>query len=256
MKKVIPTTWLKAITTLYFLLITLFTSSAQQGNWEIGIGLRPLNLKDEPYSLILKRHFTPQFALRLGLGCLYNERDKFVEYIHPYLEGDYNFNYEYNQVEKKFYSSSFIGLQYLGSKRSNVNKKSLFDWYLFSDLIIKYNVQKTEIPNGVLYIKPLLKPGDQFYITSFGETYTLVLGVRQGIGIQYTLDKNTTLGLEGGIYYENNMSSIKKNSYHYSREGMPTYEESSIVVNYLPKRTKNYQWQSSLITLISFQHYF
>ena len=152
MKKVIPTTWLKAITTLYFLMIIIFTSSAQQGNWEIGIGLRPLNLKYEPYSLNAKWHFNNRFALRFGLGAIYNEQDEFNSYQYFYYrisDTTHKFAYEYTQVEKNFYANFFVGIQYWVTRKLSIALESGAYYTKVFSRVQKYTYEigRTEPPN-------------------------------------------------------------------------------------------------------------
>lgn len=255
MKKVIPTTWLKAITTLHFLMIIIFTSSAQESNWEIGIGLRPLNLEDDPYSLILKRHFTPHFALRFGLGGGYREKSSFVEYLHPYVDTIHQFTYQYTRVDKNFYISSFLGIQYFGSTHLNTSKQSFFDWYLFSDLMLSYKMQKAEIPDGIFYLKPLLRPGDDFFIVDLDNRKEMIVGIRQGIGIKYILDRNTIIGIEAGANYELANANVNKMDFHASREGVEESFTSSTTI-YALQKARNYRWGFSPVTLISVHHSF
>lgn len=255
MKKVTATTWLKAISMLYFLLITIFTSNAQQRNWELGIGLRPMNLEDDPYSLILKQHVTPHFAWRLGVGGGYSEKSRFVEYWYSYLDPAYHFTYEYTRVDKKFYVGSFLGVQYLGFKHMDVSKQSFFDWYLLSDLTIKYHMQKTELPNGIFYNRLSLQEGDRFFIVELDNKKEMILGIRQGLGIKYTLSRNTTVNIEAGAHYEWVSAKVNKNDFHVFREWNEENNSISSTI-YAVRKTRNYRWGFSPVTLISLHHRF
>jgi len=259
MKKVIPMTWLKAITTLYFLMISLFTSSAQQGNWEIGIGLRPLNLKDEPYSLNAKWHFTNRFALRLGLGVLYNEHDEFITYQHPYLaiyDTIHKFAYEYTRVEKNFYTNFFVGVQYLGTK--NLGRPHDFDWYLMSDFLLKYRREEIDLPKGIYHPGyTVLRRGEIFTTAVYGTNKDFIIGLRQGIGIQYWVNRNLSIVLESGAYYAKVFSTEQKYTFGKGRTE-PPYEDGTPFTStmYAPQKSKDYQWGISPVMFLSFNHHF
>jgi len=261
MKKVIPMTWLKAITTLYFLLISLFTSSAQQGNWEIGIGLRPLNLRDEPYSLNAKWHFTNRFALRLGLGVLYNEHDEFVSYLHPYYVIDdttHKFAYEYTKVEKNFYANFFVGVQYLGTKIKNLGKPHDLDWYVMSDFFLKYRREEIDLPEGIYYPGyTILRRGELFTTAVFGTNKDFIIGIRQGIGIQYWVNRSLTITLEGGGHYAKVFSSAQKNTFETGRTE-PPYEDGTSFgsARYAIQKSKDYQWGINPVMFLSFNYHF
>jgi len=261
MKKVIPTTWLKAIITLYFLLITLFTSSAQQGNWEIGIGLRPLNLKDEPYNLSVKKRFSSNFTLRLGLGVLYNEHSEFISYTHPYIvisDTTHMFSYEYTKVEKKLYANFFVGVQYLGTKFKNLDRPHDFDWYVMSDFLLKYRREEIDLPKGIYYPGySSLRRGELFTTAVFGTNKDFIIGLRQGIGIQYWVNRNLSIVLESGAYYAKVFSSVQKYTYETGRTEPPHEDGTPFgFTTYVPQKSKNDQWGISPVMFLSFNHHF
>jgi hypothetical protein len=205
MKKVTPKTSLKAITTLYFLLITLFTSSAQQGNWEIGIGLRPLNLKDEPYTIILKKHLSSKIGLRFGLSGMYSSSSEHFEYTHPYFDTIHSFSYRYTLIDTKMYLSTSLGIQYRIGKR---NPNSRFFWYGASDAYVKYHLEKPDVPDGVYFPIVMMRLGDYIVAADYDQRKTLAVGGRQGLGLQYFINTIFSVSLEGGFFYQASFSKV------------------------------------------------
>ncbi|WP_421796355.1 hypothetical protein [Haliscomenobacter sp.] len=252
MKKVIPTTWLKAITTLYFLMIIIFTSNAQQGNWEIGIGLRPLNLKDEPYTLMLKKHISPRVGLRFGLSAMYNSSSEHFRYIHPYYDTLYSFFIKYTLVDTKLYTSTWFGLQYqIGRKNSN----SRFFWYGASDAFIKYRWEYPHLQKGVDYINSTLRPGDYIVATTYDQRKTLAVGFRQSFGVQYFLNSSFSVATEAGFYYET--SFTKTTNFLFGALNSPSIGGLGFIVGpSSPRNDEDFQLGFSPVMQFSFNYHF
>lgn len=245
MKKVISTTGLKAIPTLCFLLITVFTSNAQQGDWELGVGLRPLNLKDEPYAIILKKHLSPRVGLRFGMSGMYRSRSEHFGYDHLYNDTIHSFSYKYNLMNKDLYVSTSMGIQYRFGKK---NPNARFIWYGTSDFYFKYRLEKPDL-GRIYFTSTILRPGDFFIAADFNQRKSIITGVRQGVGIQYFLDNFLSVSLEGGFFYEASFSKETQFVYAQSSEGYHVLR--SALRNY-----KDFQLGFSPIMLLSFNYHF
>ena len=250
-------TWQYAVFYFVLSIITTIPSFAQDSKWEIGIGLRPLNLQDDPYTIIVKRHLSPRVGLRLGLSSIFEEKDKYIEYIHPYHDDIHTFSYEYTRVEKKLYANSFLGIQYNLSKHVTQMKQNHIYCYALSDFSFKYQLERVDIPKGIYHPRSNLQPGDVFLTAVYGNTKTFILGLRQGLGIYYYLNSSISLALEGSIYYEIITSTEYKNTFEYSRSAPPLEDRQAFgSTKYLPKRINNYRWGFSPLTFLSIHHKF
>lgn len=252
MKKVIPTTWLKAITILYFLLISLFTSIAQQSNWEIGIGLRPLNLKDEPYTIMLKKHISPRVGLRFGLSGMYNSSSQHFTYIHPYYDTIHSFYYKYTLVDTKLYASTWLGIQYqIGQKNSN----SRLFWYGASDGFVKYRLEHPDIPDGVHFLNRKLRLGDYILVTTYDQRRTFALGFRQSLGVRYFLNSSFSVATEAGAYYET--SFTKTTNFLFAGLHAESIGGDGVIAGaYAPRNYQDFQLGFSPVMQVSFNYHF
>jgi hypothetical protein len=251
MKKVIPTTWLKAITTLHFLMIIIFTSSAQESNWEIGIGLRPLNLKDEPYTIMLKKHISPRVGLRFGFSGMHSSNSEHFEYTHPYFDTIHSFSYRYTLIETRMYLSTSVGVQYRVGKR---NPNSRFFGYGASDAYVKYHLEKPDIPNGVYFPIIMMRPGDYIVAADYDQRKTLVVGGRQSVGFQYFLNNTFSVSVEGGFFYEASFSKVN----HFLFAGLydETIENGIIAGPGTLRKYKDFQLGFSPVMQLSFNYHF
>jgi hypothetical protein len=186
----------KGIYACVFLIFTTTLSFSQNSKWEFGVGLRPLTLKEEPYSLMVKRFLSRGVAVRFGFGALYSEKESHhSDYHYNSFVEDYIFNYEYTQIDKNLYTSAFLGIQY-GKRKNN------FYWYGATDFSFRYTAEIASSPNGITVKYQNLQPGDYLKIPNQLQDKNSVIGIRQNIGIQYYFNTNVSVSLEGGIYFE------------------------------------------------------
>lgn len=205
MQKLSKKTGLLAYYILFLLISNPFTAQAQQSKWELGIGLRPLDLEDEPYTIMLKKHISPRVGLRFGFSGMYKSSSEHFFYIHPYYNSLYSFSYEYTLIEHKIHASTWVGLQYqIGRKNSN----SKFFWYGASDVFFKYRLEYPYVPKGVRYLNFDLRPGDYVVALDADQRRTLGVGFRQSCGVRYFLNGSFSVSTEASFYYE--ISHTKK----------------------------------------------
>ena len=242
------------------LLVITFTvpSFAQYGKWEVGVGLRPLNLKDEPYNFILKKHLSSRIALRFGAGVIYNEKSSAHYFFRTYFYPDtiHRLAYEYNQVNKNLYASSFLGIQYGQKFDGSFARKHSFYFYGATDFIFKYEMEKAEIPYlSFFLIQPVLKPSEYYVVANLGQTKALSLGVRQSIGFQFFLSNSISLSIEGSFQYF--ATSLRKNENYSWIQHINNDQPGAIGFTILaPRKDHVYQFNMSPLTFLTISHHF
>ena len=184
---------------LTFLLMFITTFSfSQNNNWEIGISLRPLTLKEDPYSFIVKKFISRNNALRFGASFMYKQKNDYSEYIHPYnIQDSFDYKHFYMRTDKELNATCFVGIQY-GKRKNN------FYWYGASDFSFRYTANVTDIPSfsaGGIGPKGI-RPGDFFTVAAFDNEKMFGLGIHQSIGIQYFINNNVSVAIEGGLFFE------------------------------------------------------
>ncbi len=192
----------KGIYGILFLLCFTSALFAQDRNWEIGIGVRPLHLKEDPYSFIAKKFLSRNTALRFGASFYYNQKNNYVEYIHPYTNQDiFGYQHFYTQTDKKLNATCFLGFQY--GKRNN-----RFYSYGATDVSLRYKMVDTDIPSFSFNVASQspgyinIKPGDFFTVASFSKDKVIGFTVHQSFGIQFSINTTMSLALEGGLSLE------------------------------------------------------
>jgi hypothetical protein len=250
---------LKVALCTVLLVITFTVSSfAQYGKWEVGVGLRPLNLKDEPYNFILKNHLSSRIALRFGVGVMYNEKSSEHYFSRTYFYPDttHHLAYEFKQVDKNFYASSFLGIQYGQKFDGTFARKHGFYFYGATDFIFKYEMGKSEIPYlSFFLIQPILKPSEYYEVGNLEQTKALSLGVRQSIGFQFFLSNSISLSVEGSIQYLS--TSIRKNESYSWIQHISNDQPGAIGFTILAPRTDRvYQFTMSPLTFLTLCHHF
>ncbi len=240
-----------ACSTVLLVIIFTVSSFAQYGKWEIGVGLRPLNLKDEPYNFILKKHLSSRIALRFGAGVLYNEKSSAHYYFRPYADSIHVFIYDYKKIDKNLYASSFLGIQYGQKFDGSFAQKNSFYFYGATDFILKYQMEKSEIPI-VHYQAQKLKPNEFFIVATFGQSRGLALGIRQSIGFQFFLSNTISLSIEGSFQYT--ASRITTNEYYYSAEQIDFFTSGYTIL--VPRKDYVYQFNMSPLTFLTLSHHF
>jgi hypothetical protein len=247
----IATPSVKGIYTVLFCMLFTSTLFSQDHNWEIGVGLRPLTWNEDPYSFIAKKYLSRNTALRFGASFLYKQKDDYTEYIHPYPEDSFSYRSFYTRTDKKLNASAFIGFQY-------GKKKNTFYWYGATDFSARFN-KNTPIVNGIYGdFRPFIngiRPGDLFIYGPFFKDKILGVGIRQNFGIQYFINTNISVSIEGGACFER---------YYLRRSGFMQYTMASLksdalhtgVQFYQPKELWQYDFHVSLLSFLIFFYHF
>jgi hypothetical protein len=211
MKKLFSTpSVFRGIYACVFLIFNTTLSYSQNSQWEFGVGLRPLTLKEEPYSLILKRHLSRHTALRFGASVIFTKQNEKYANDVPFADTPYVFRYNYELVDRKFFGTAFIGFQY-GKRKNNLY------WYGATDFSFKYKIDGKYFPKEEFYVSdrsPILPSGGLVVWADFDDTKTINYGVRQSFGLQYFINQNVSVSIESSVFYEIN-STKRKNYQHY-----------------------------------------
>ncbi len=251
----------KGIYTALFILILTTCVSAQielKDNaaavpfykWEIGINLNILRLKDDPYSIVIKRHISKHIALRLGFSLIYNTVEQFHLYDHPYTDTIHFVIYNYRSRIKKMAINSFIGAQY------GIKKKNWY-WYMATDGLFKYGREKNEVFDLNIAVA-IPAPYHSFEAGSLGGTKIMGLGVRQSLGFQYFITKNFSFGAEGSFLFEADRLTANDIFQYIISDGTTatTYTHSFVYSIYPTLKYWNYNLRLSPIALVSFNYHF
>ncbi len=186
---------LKGFFTVFLLILATTHVKSQYQKWEFGVGLRPLTLKEEPYSLMMKRFLSKGVALRFGLSAMYSEKEtNHSGYHFDHGDSNYEFTYEYKLVDKNLYTTAFAGIQY-GKRKHD------FYWYGATDFSFKYKSENSFVPS-ILYRTNNVRVGDFLQIENYHQDKTIVLSVRQSVGIQYHINNRISVVLEGGAFFD------------------------------------------------------
>lgn len=183
--------------------LIFFTASAfsQSNKWEFGVGLRPLTMKEDPYSFILKKYLSNKVAFRLGASFIYNKNSQNIYYqsVNP----TYSLSYHYIRINKNMYINSFVGLQY-GKKLKKLTSIFL---YGATDILGSYTTENGYLGgDGFVHygntVKVKLLPNQIIETAFFPSLKTIKFSIRQSIGIQYFITSSYSISIEGGVFYE------------------------------------------------------
>ncbi len=237
----------------YGILFPLFFASAlfaQDRNWEIGIGVRPLQLKEDPYSFVAKKYLLRSTALRFGASFYYNQKNNYVEYIHPYTEDIFIYEHFYTQTDKKLNATCFLGFQY--GKRNN-----RFYSYGATDVSLRYKATNTDIPvfSAGSHSGKSIRPNDFFTVASFSNDKVIGFTVHQSFGLQFSINANMSLAVEGGLSLERYYLD-RYNFRYYATTVLDTASNDYAFVSgrqFYPLRKKwLYDFNTSLLTFLIF----
>lgn len=233
LRHVTPSVFKGIYTVILTILMTVSLLSQNTKKWEIGIGLHPLTLKETPYSFIAKKTISRSVSLRMGLSFIYNQDTKSVLYNSPNLKN--RLYYDYLQLNKNMYAQCFAGIQY-GKKVKNI--------YLYSatDIFGGYRMEKSIIPNGIHYYNDYQLVPNQFIETAFlPNSKMLRYGVTQNLGIQYFINSNYSISVEGGVIYERHRLRSNDNKF-----AIQSDENASISYSYGFFEDKSNFWNYSI----------
>jgi hypothetical protein len=234
---------------VFLIFITTFSFS-QNSKWEFGVGLRPLTLSEDPYSLILRKFISQNAAVRLGVSFIYKEKNDFVEYIHPYISDSFSYKHFYDRKDKNLHTALTVGIQY--GKRKNG-----FYWYGATDISLRYDAVTPEIP--VFNAGNIIKSGDFFTVASFAEEKTFGLGVRQSLGLQYYINSSISMSIEGGLFLERYYLKRYKFLYYATTEIDTATNIKGLVSGrqYYPlEELWLYNFNVSPLTILTFNYHF
>ena len=247
-------------TALFILILTspIFAQIEIKGNidadffhkWELGINLNILTLKDDPYSIVIKRHISKNIALRLGFSLIYNTVEQFHWYGNPYIDTIHFVIYNYKSRIKSMAINSFIGAQY------GIKKKNWY-WYMATDGLFKYGREKNEAFDLNISVA-IPAPYQSFEAGSLGGTKIMGLGVRQSLGFQYFITKNFSVGAEGSFLFEADRLTANDIFQYITSDGTNRigYTHSFVYSIYPTLKYWNYNLRLSPIALVSFNYHF
>ncbi len=230
---VTPSVFRGIYTVIFTFLMTVSLLSQNSKKWEIGIGLHPLTLKETPYSFIAKKYISRSVSLRMGLSVIYNQDTKSILYNSPNLKN--RLYYDYLQLNKNMYVQCFAGFQY-GKKVKSI--------YLYSatDIFGGYRMEKSIIPNGINYYNDYQLVPNQFIETAFLPNRKILrYGVAQNLGIQYFINSNYSISVEGGVIYERHRLRSNDNKF-----AIQSDENASISYSYGFLEDKSNFWNYSI----------
>jgi hypothetical protein len=202
---------MKGIYMAIFLIFFTATCYAQKGNWELGVGIRPSTLKENPYSLMLKKYMSDKTAIRLGMSTIYDAKNKEISFGYSFLDSlNHSYSYNYVKKDKNFFANVFIGFQY-GKKI-----KSTY-FYGATDFSTAYKWEKSD-PFPIPYnSKPLnMRPEQQVQIATIKNNKTWEFGIRQSFGFNCYITSTVSLSIEGGFVFNLNRANNFEQCLSYS----------------------------------------
>ena len=175
--------------------ITTFSFS-QNSKWEFGVGLRPFQMENEPYNLILKYQLSRYFALRTGVCFLYSKKNEDEFFIEPKIQHPDRFFYSFSRTDQKTIFTGFLGIQY-GKKSNN------FFWYGATEIVFRYRKDTPELLTSLVGATGNVnEPLGPYYSTILNDDKIKGYGMRQSFGIQYYINRYVSVSIEAGLYYE------------------------------------------------------
>jgi len=237
---------------LFCLLNLLSIAQYSTNNWEAGINLVPLTDKEAVYSLIFKRHLSKKNAIRFGVGGRYHtSKDEDYRLLSDQVSsfGSFKISYEYELERKNYQVNSFLGLQYAkGTKKLSL--------YGATDLVFNYEFEEIDAPKGVKYFTIDI-PTSSYYVTlQLYKKKRIKYNLRQLLGIQYYVNNQFSISLEGGLTYSFNQSLFKQ-EYHFVNSFNLIPPNNSIGSSIAPwKKDWNTSLNVNLISLIIINYHF
>ena len=227
---------------LQFAAVPTYSQIVPNKKWEIGVGLRPLNFEENPYSIIVKRHLGQKWAIRLG-GSFMAQSDQTVDYtLIPRfgaedteikgIIGEYKQNYVFFTGIQYFIHvknlNFFGGIDFFNSHAIHNSHYRLEDFKL-SDL----NLQNNEV----------------FYPPKGKNQKSTGMGIRPFIGIQWQINSSYSLQFESSYFLAN-----FRTSGWYNASAYLTNRSLSYSVNGINDRSTD--WGFSPLSFISFNYHF
>ncbi len=233
----------------FFIFLFLGNTQAQQHQWEVGIGLRPSTLEENPFSIIAKKNMWKGIAFRFGVGGLFKRGNELVFEKYPYLPAstpeEYNSRfpngagYEYEQVNTKFSLSSFLGVQY-GKRKGNL--------YFYGATDLSFSYQWLEEAVDEVRFNPTRTEEETYLFVTEGFERVDKFSIHQSIGIQYFVLSNVSVSLEGGGFYSYNFVNTDRRSFITDQgwSGAPSTNQNE----------QTYEFGFSLLNILSINYHF
>ena len=246
---------------IYIVLLLIFITTfsfSQNSKWEFGVGLRPLTLKDDPYSIIFKKEISRNNKLRLGFSFLYAEGDEKYNYDRRYVHPDtlYGLKYNYTLIDKNLQANCFVGVQY-GKHKNN------FFWGGATDILLGYHkFGKSMKDESLFYERQRPKPGEYITIAHYTDNSVFSYGIRQSLIVQYEFSQRISISFEASVFYKINCNTFFEYDW-----GLVVFENlpppyTSLKTGWggatgtIPTKATTYNLGFSPISLLSFNYHF
>lgn len=248
----------KGIYTAFLLMFITTISFSQNSKWEFGVGLRPLTLKDDPYSIIFKREISRNNKLRLGFSFLYAQGDEKYNYDrrYVYLDTMYSLKYKYTLIDKNLQANCFVGVQY-GKHKNN------FFWGGATDILLGFHKFGKSMSDGsLIYEKQRPKPGEYITIAHYTDNAVFSYGVRQSLVFQYEFSQRISISFEASVFYNINNNTLFEYDWGLVKAEKVLPPDTSIesfwsgVTSNIPTKVTSYNLGFSPLSLLSFNYHF
>lgn len=184
-----------------FIICFIFISTAQNKGWEIGVGIRPTTLQDDPYTIFIKRHFENRFTLRTGFSLSYISKKEQKYYFYPDYVVDTFYRYGHNitQKENNVNASLMLGVEYniLIRRRGKIFN----NLYSYGETGYRYNYKVKPFPFVVFDPNIKIRPGDIMSTSDFGKWKMGNRVFRVGLGLKSILIGNLSFNVESSLEY-------------------------------------------------------
>lgn len=189
-------------------------SDTTSHKWEVAFDLKPLFRKDEPYNLIVKKHFTQRKSIRIGIGANEIKNNIIEDYevlqsLGPLLDSKSKIQYfqgSMNASEKSNILQFSLGFQY-----KFLLKKVIF--YSATDLV--YSKTSTNYDLNVTSVG--IRDSSLNIITFDGYDPLRLLinkisnySAKQSFGLQYPFNKSLSLSIEASLSFNHGRYSFEK----------------------------------------------
>jgi hypothetical protein len=243
----------KGIYMAIFLMYITASTFSQSSKWEFGIGLRPLTMKEEPYSFIFKRVISRSIALRMGVSFKYGQNSQNIFYSSTNPTN--RLIYDYIEINKNMYANGFLGFQY------SIKLKKFENLYIYgaTDIQLGFKTENSNIGgDGLIHYGDVVKLlPNQYVETGYLRNHkTTKLGLRQSIGVIFFINSSFSISIEGGMLYEyRRLVKDGDVTFIIGSDGLNPNPIIGSIRDFLHKDW-NYTLLSSPLTLLSFNYHF
>lgn len=220
------------------------TTSFPHSKWEVGLDLKPIWDKSEPYNFVVRYFFKDKWALRGGVGLELNWSNDTLDIVKSQLTvGTPTYIYDAHETQKdeNLYIQVFIGIHY------ELRRKNL-SWYSAFDLFYTSREKHYNVPysvHGRASEEPLKAP--EFVWISSHDNTEATSGIRLINGFRYhltpSLSTSTEIALTAqsskyrsfsqlfdvSVYDTQTTKEISENGWNYSVKIAPLFR---LFINY------------------------